>query len=56
MFAPVMAASGIAFRERRWFVTWVTRFNEFRVDRLRRSFRSCDNQEVSWGMAPVIPW
>jgi integron integrase len=47
MFAPVMAASGIAFRERRWFVTWVTRFNEFRVDRLRRSFRSCENQDVA---------
>lgn len=47
LFGPVMAARNVPFKSRKYFVRCVTRFNEFRVERLKRSFQTIGNSDVA---------
>ena len=46
LFEPVMVRRNVPARAREHFVRWVKKFNEFRVIRIRRSFRTIVNGDV----------
>jgi len=46
LFGPVLTSRNVPAKARKYFVRWVERFDAFRTVKLRRSHRSCSNEDI----------